>query len=386
MPRAANDQPRPEKAKSRGVASIHLHYAGLSAVARFDYGPRFGRGSVRSLRHKNALALRKAGSLPWTEFDGFQRPRRNVALADPPKKGIPRADKEWFKKGKSPAPAARKPPGHTRPEFKAAAKAVTTPAPKPAAKKSTKRKQRRSDSQCFNPIAIVEKYLALCRRPSDDLQGWLREDRKKPFRAPAHNAEAVKSHRDNTHERRSQVRAHDHHRLNDKESRHGHDLRTKTICDHTLQGVLHGLDPELRGRQGDFAGHRVSTRPGGGLGTYDELRSLRASRGVESFRGNSDGHAAADRSGAAAPSNVGSELAAAMGEFASRIAAIAGQTVSREERELLIRAIKDQQTISKRAIIQRHKTNSQNENQKPREAPDRPNKNWMTPGLSTPKG
>jgi hypothetical protein len=84
---------------------------------------------------------------------------------------------------------------------------------------------------------------------------------------------------------------------------------------------------------------------------------------------------AASTPGTVAPSaELTSELAAAKGYYASRIAA-ARLTLSQAELALAIRAINDEQTLASRAIIQRWEGYIQNREQGPVRYPDRPNRN-----------
>jgi hypothetical protein len=282
-----------------------------------------------------------------------------------------------------------------------ALRAITVPAPKPVPKKVTKRGG--GDARRFDTDWIVEDYLALCRDPLSDLQRWLDEDRKKPsiHRHPpevSHARHHAATHvaqrfcRDALHEVSGRVRANVDRGANvsDVSGRSGDGLSEHCQLQQVQgkRGVGRGLpgggtDPPP---QGEHPALPVSHRPGAGIRHYHQLRSFRALQGLNAplagaeNRSYSHSHSQAlSVSKGAAPPSLASELAVAMGEFASRIAAVAGQAMSREQRALLIQAIKDEQTLAAQAIVQRHEKHSKNSEEKPPERPGRPHGNRSRP-------
>jgi hypothetical protein len=288
-----------------------------------------------------------------------------------------------------------------------ALRAITAPAQKPVPKKVTKRGG--GDARRFATDWIVEDYLALCRDPLSDLQRWLDEDRKKPsiHRLPPevsharHDAATHVAQRfcpDALHEVSGRIRANVDGGANvsDVSGRSGDGLSEHCQLQQVQgeRGVRRGLpgggtDPPP---QGEHPALPVSHRPGAGIRHYHQLRSFRAPQGLDARAAGAENHSyshshsqALSVSKGVAPPSLASELAAAMGEFASRIAAVAGQAMSQAERALLIQAIKDEQTLAAQAIMQRHEKHSKNSEQRRPERPGRPNGNRSRPESPGPR-
>ena len=195
---------------------------------------------------------------------------------------------------------------------------------------------------------LAADYLALCRNPLSDIRRWVLESGKAyQGRSPSNtwrSADAAQS------------------------PSPGLGSRTDRLRYNALHEMRGRLDPFRDRRQGC----RLSSRPGAGISQYDQLRSFRA-QGKRSTRFRSALRtAAASATNSVAPSSsLATELAAAKGYYASRIAA-ARQSLSRVELAAAIKAIKDEQTLAARAIIQRWEGYFQNRKEIPDKGPERP--------------
>lgn len=195
--------------------------------------------------------------------------------------------------------------------------------------------------------ALATDYLALCHNPLNDLSRWAFESGKAyQGRSPSNksrSADAAQSPSPCL------------------------DSRPNRLRDDTLHEVRRGLDP-FRGRR---LGYRVSSRPGAGLSQYDQLRSFRAQGQETPSEARSVPQSEASANAVAPSSSLATDLAAAKGYYASRIAA-ARQSLSHVELAAAIRTIKDEETLASRAIIQRWEGYFQNKEQIPEKGPERP--------------
>jgi len=206
-----------------------------------------------------------------------------------------------------PAAAPRR-PAPTHADFKAAARAVTVPAPRPALQKTKLRGG--GDARRFSTASIVDDYLALCRDPLSDLQRWLDEDKKKPStpripqqsRHATHTASLAAGRqfpRDTLHEMSGRVRAND----------------------------LQGSDRR------DMPGG-----PGAGAGQHRQLQQVQAGRNLGS--------------GQAAHAGSGGEISAIGGYYAALIAA-ARATLRPHEAVAMVRNLMSQKVQAIRAAQDR---------------------------------
>jgi hypothetical protein len=180
--------------------------------------------------------------------------------------------------------------------------------------------------------AIVEDYLALCRNPRRDFPRWIAQCRKaRSKRFPS------------TH---------------DRKDRHAHTPSPRLaspgsgIRNDVLPTVHGGLDAGTR-----WAGdsHRLPSQPGSGAGQFDKLRPLRTEGGRAG-----DAPIPAEASGIAPSSTLASEIGAANGYYAARIAT-AIKTLPPAEAAAAIRAIQTEKKLAIRAIIERWQAYFQNQ-------------------------
>ena len=166
------------------------------------------------------------------------------------------------------SPPVRKPSGgQMRAAFKAAARAVLVPAPKPVSKKTTKRGSG-DDALRFSTDWIVADRLGLCRDPYSDLQRWIEFSRKKPplTRLPLQSshdrnaalANATKFLRDTLQELSGRVRANVNDRANVS---HVPDRSTAGLSEHR----------QLQQVQGE---HRLGRSDASHSGDSTELSSI----------------------------------------------------------------------------------------------------------------
>ncbi len=185
-----------------------------------------------------------------------------------------------------------------RAAFKAAARAVMVPAPKPVRKKTAR---RGGDGRPYSTECIVDGYLSLCRDPLSDLQRWLDEDKKKPSlpRTARHErhdtaANTQRFLRDTLHELSGRVHSHDN------QGRNGRDVP---------RGSRTGA-PESR-----------------------ELQQVQAERNLT--------HAARQ------PDDFTAQLSSIHGYYASRIAAVRA-TMRPEQAAAIIRNLRNEKTLAVR--------------------------------------
>jgi len=198
---------------------------------------------------------------------------------------------------------------------------------------------------------LAADYLNLCRSPLPDIQRWVSESRPAYTGANADNLETWRtSHAQTTPP--------------------GLARPANRFCGEPLYELRGRLDPQRAGGQC----RRLSSRPGAGLYKYDQLHPLRAQTETSATEAGSLPSAASTPGTVAPSSNLASELAAAKGYYASRIAA-ARLTLSQAQLSLSIRAILDEQTLASRAIIQRWEGYFQNREQGTVQHPNRPNSN-----------
>jgi hypothetical protein len=202
--------------------------------------------------------------------------------------------------------------GDLRAKFRQAARAVTTPAPKPAA-----RRRRRGDGNGGSRLTtstIADSYLRLCQDPCKDLRRWIAEDPRD--RALVLLTPTTEHHHDETTTGSPSV-------MEDARRLCGHPL-------HAMQGRLDAHREPGRSVDDLPAGSRT-----GALG-HDQLRSLRAT-GECDLAGPSG-------EGVGIGLEFSAELGAVAGYFAARMGAarLADPNHHREaitSRPLLLQAI-----------------------------------------------
>ncbi len=193
---------------------------------------------------------------------------------------------------------------------------------------------------------LVDDYLTLCRNPMKDLRRWVGETNPTSrTRSSRTTLASTTPHAQNPSSRLA--------------------LRADGFRDHPLHEMRSRLDTA---RHGWSDRHPLPSRPGAGADGYDRLRPLPAAGGASGAHV-SGGEGAEGQVAPAA--SLSSELGAARSYYASRIA-VARQSLRPSELAAAIRAIKDQQTLAIRSIIDRWQVYFQNRKQNTPFGPGRP--------------